>query len=400
MATAAEVRGKRVSGVAVFKWTLLTPLIALFVFILPVFLLQLYFSFHSWTVYLGSWWDAEFVWFDTFIEVLTDAQFLWAIPRSLFFAGLSTLGCFVIGFGLALLMYRPFTGHGVFYAVFILPMLTVPIVIAYTFEMLLYQKGPINGMLSAILGTDVNVIWLADPRIAVVTVMLLEIWNWTPFAFIIMLAGLSALPWHMAMAGHKGKSGTPKSGGTLRVAYASDIHAGRFQLNRLAPPGYDANNPAEFTLLTNTDTPIFADSATLFKSQMEKIGVKVKLVVMDKPAMIDKFLSYNYQMAMEDFGALVDINQRSVSFFKGVKSNYGGLDSPEIEDLTMKWRRESSPEGRKQIAHDIQRAFAKDLLWCNITGSPYFQAYRDYVKGYHFMNQLYVRWETAWLDKA
>ena len=50
------------------------------------------------------------------------------------------------------------------------------------------------------------------------------------------LVGLSALPWRLTMAGHKGESGTPKPGGTLRVAFASDIHAGRFQLNRLGPP--------------------------------------------------------------------------------------------------------------------------------------------------------------------
>ena len=185
---------QRSRGGAVFKWTLLTPFFALLLFVVPVFLLQLYFSFHSWTIYLGSWWDADFVWFDMFRGVLTDPRFGWSIVRSLVFAGVSTLGCFVVGFGLALLMYRPFPGHGVFYAVFILPMLTVPIVIAYTFEMLLYQKGPVNGILSTVLGTDVNVLWLSDPRIAVLTTILLEIWNWTPFVFIIMMAGLAALP--------------------------------------------------------------------------------------------------------------------------------------------------------------------------------------------------------------
>jgi multiple sugar transport system permease protein len=178
----------------VFKWTLLTPFLALLLFLFPVFLLQLYFSVHSWTVYLGSWWDAEFVWFDMFQEVLTDPRFGWAIARSLVFAAVSTLGCFVAGFGLALLMYRPFPGHGLVYAVFILPMLTVPIVIAYTFEMLLYQKGPVNGILSAVLRSDINLMWLADPRIAVLTTIFLEVWNWTPFVFIIMMAGLAALP--------------------------------------------------------------------------------------------------------------------------------------------------------------------------------------------------------------
>ena len=169
----------------------------------------------------------------------------------------------------------------------------------------------------------------------------------------------------------------------------------------LKEAGYGDNKPVEFELILNNDAPFFSDAATLLKSQMEKIGVQVKLVMMDKPAWLDRFLNkHEFQMAMEDFGALVDINQRSVSFFKGVRSNYGGMDSPEIEALTLQWRREVDPAKRREVAHEMQRLFAKDMLWCNITGSPYFQAHRDYVKGYHFMNQLYVFWDTTWLDKA
>ncbi|WP_143302088.1 carbohydrate ABC transporter permease [Candidatus Entotheonella palauensis] len=200
MATIAAVKEKRVSGKVLFKWSLLTPLIGLFLFLLPVLVLQIYFALNAWTVYLSSWWEAEFVGLEQFAEVLTDTRFLQSILRSFVFAGFSTLGCFLVGFGLALLMYRPFKGHGFFYAFFILPMLTVPVVLAYTFEMLLYQKGPINGILSMLLGTDINIIWLSDPNVAVVTIILLEIWNWTPFAFIILLAGLSALPHELTEA--------------------------------------------------------------------------------------------------------------------------------------------------------------------------------------------------------
>ncbi len=194
MATIAAVKEKRIAGITLFKWSLLAPLLGLFLFLLPVLALQIYFALHAWTIYLSSWWEAEFVGLEQFAEVLTDSRFLQSIGRSFVFAGFSTLGCFVVGFGLALLMYRPFKGHGFFYAFFILPMLTVPVVLAYTFEMLLYQKGPINGILSTILGMDVHIIWLSDPNVAVLTIILLEIWNWTPFAFIILLAGLSALP--------------------------------------------------------------------------------------------------------------------------------------------------------------------------------------------------------------
>ncbi|HZP75490.1 MAG TPA: sugar ABC transporter permease [Pseudolabrys sp.] len=191
---AARTRARRHS-IRVFRWSILAPLIALLAFILlPVLFLQLYFSFHQWTVYLGSWWEADYVGLDLFKEVLSDPRFGWAVVRSLVFATGSTIGCFVVGFALAYLMAKPFRGQAVYYLIFILPMLTVPVVVAYTAEMLLYQSGPINDLISRIIGLDFKPMWLTDPNIALPTVMLLEIWNWAPFSFIIMLAGLAAIP--------------------------------------------------------------------------------------------------------------------------------------------------------------------------------------------------------------
>jgi multiple sugar transport system permease protein len=60
--------------------------------------------------------------------------------------------------------------------------------------MLLYQSGPINDLISRIIGVDFKPAWLTNPHIALATVALLEIWNWTPFSFIILLAGLAAIP--------------------------------------------------------------------------------------------------------------------------------------------------------------------------------------------------------------
>ena len=50
------------------------------------------------------------------------------------------------------------------------------------------------------------------------------------------LAGLTALPWNLTMAA---EGGEPVYGRTLRVAFASDIHSGRFTMNRETPPGYE-----------------------------------------------------------------------------------------------------------------------------------------------------------------
>jgi multiple sugar transport system permease protein len=161
---------------------------------MPVLFLQLYFSLHQWTVYLGTWWEADFVGLELFQEVFTDDRFGYAVLRSLAFATGTTVGCFVLGFALAYLMYKPFRGQAFYYIIFILPMLTVPIVVAYTAEMMLYQGGPVNAIISAIVGFDFKPAWLANPNFALVAVGLLEVWNWTPFSFIIMLAGLSAIP--------------------------------------------------------------------------------------------------------------------------------------------------------------------------------------------------------------
>src|SRR5215813_13890051 len=118
----------RARAIKRFKLSLLLPLIVLFLLVLtPVLLLQLYFSFHQWTVYLSSWWNADFAGIDIFESVFTDPRFGWAVLRSLAFAGGSTIGCFVLGFLLAYLIHRPFRGQALYYALFILPMLTVPI---------------------------------------------------------------------------------------------------------------------------------------------------------------------------------------------------------------------------------------------------------------------------------
>ena len=67
---------------------ILAPLLVLlFSLLTPTLILQLYFSFHQWTVYLTSWWNADFVGFDIFAEVFGDPRFGEAVLRSLAFAG-------------------------------------------------------------------------------------------------------------------------------------------------------------------------------------------------------------------------------------------------------------------------------------------------------------------------
>jgi multiple sugar transport system permease protein len=193
----------RAQGIKRFKWAVLAPLIGVMVFILvPALVAQAFFSLFAFSIFDAGETDSfmayieasEWVGIDLYRDAFTDSAFGMAILRSLGFAIGSTIGCFIIGFALALLMYRPFRGQGFYYVFFIIPMLTVPIVIAYTGEMLFYQAGPINDIASRIVGHKVELQMLYNQSTALFTIMLMEIWNWTPFSFIILMAGLAALP--------------------------------------------------------------------------------------------------------------------------------------------------------------------------------------------------------------
>ncbi|MEK9832272.1 MAG: sugar ABC transporter permease [Rhodospirillaceae bacterium] len=193
----------RAQGIRRFKWAVLTPLIALMLFILmPAFVLQGYFSFFAFSIFdagddtsfLSYFRASQWVGLDLWMDAFSDDKFGFAIIRSLLFSAGVTVGCFILGFALALLMYRPFRGQGIYYIFFILPMLTVPIVIAYTGEMILYQNGPLNDILSILSQTRVEAQFLYKQEVALTTIAFLEIWNWTPFSFIIMMAGLASLP--------------------------------------------------------------------------------------------------------------------------------------------------------------------------------------------------------------
>ncbi len=180
--------------VGFFRWGALTPLILALLFLLPVLLLQIYLTLHQWTAYLGPWWTSKFVGLDLFRQVFTDGRFLKSVARSFVFASTTTFLSVVLGFGLAYLMYRPFRGRALYYGIFIIPMLMVPVVTGYTFQMLLYQDGPINHILSFLLRGEIRTSWLGEPIPAFATMVLIETWNWTPFVMIIMLAGLVSMP--------------------------------------------------------------------------------------------------------------------------------------------------------------------------------------------------------------
>jgi multiple sugar transport system permease protein len=99
---------------------------------------------------------------------------------------------YALGLGLALLTTQRLPGRRFFRVVFLLPMMITPVGIAYLFRMLTdTDKGPFQPIWQA-LGLGLYS-WVNDPWGARVAVMLGDIWQWTPFMFIVLLAALESL---------------------------------------------------------------------------------------------------------------------------------------------------------------------------------------------------------------
>jgi multiple sugar transport system permease protein len=79
-------------------------------------------------------------------------------------------------------------------------MMVVPAVTGFIFYMLFQTQGPVNGILTFFLHDvlhvtgHISVPWLSDPNIVLFSVMVTDIWQWTPMMFLILLSGLAALP--------------------------------------------------------------------------------------------------------------------------------------------------------------------------------------------------------------
>ena len=91
-------------------------------------------------------------------------------------------------------MEGDFPGKRIFYALMLVPMMIVPAVAGYMFWMMFQSNGPINAVISAIIGQPFTLAWLSSEVPATIAVIIAEVWQWTPLMFLIMASGLVGLP--------------------------------------------------------------------------------------------------------------------------------------------------------------------------------------------------------------
>ncbi len=158
-------------------------------------LIVLWLSITDWQPTSGvPWYQAEPIWFWNFYDLYFDDRFIKALFRTIFVVGVSVALELAIAIGLALLFLEDWAWRKFAVSAVILPMMIVPVDAANAFFMLFNERGPINHVISLVIGSPFEFSWLAHPNWALLPIMLAEIWQWTPLMFLLVLTGLMNLP--------------------------------------------------------------------------------------------------------------------------------------------------------------------------------------------------------------
>jgi len=131
---------------------------------------------------------------DNFKTVVEDPIARLALLHTAVIAGAAVALETVLGLGLALAMLRPFRGRRILMTIFVLPLFMSSVVVGQFWNLLLTRPfGPVDYLLGKIVGHDVAISWITDRPWNYIAIVLADAWQWTPFMFVILLAGLTSI---------------------------------------------------------------------------------------------------------------------------------------------------------------------------------------------------------------
>lgn len=183
-------RWKPFADRSIHFWLLLPA--GLLFLVLTVFPLayNVYISFHHFHFIRRIF---NFVGVRNYLRLLQDGLFLASIGNTLKFVALATVTEVTIGTGLALLFNARLRGRRVLLPLAILPMMLPTMVVCAVWVMWYdFEFGFLNAILR-ILGIA-PVSWLSEPGLALYSIVLVDVWQWTPFVLLLILAGLQSIP--------------------------------------------------------------------------------------------------------------------------------------------------------------------------------------------------------------
>lgn len=181
------------SGERRFALALFLPALVLLVVTTTLPLLYL-----VWTslqrVDLSMPWMTGFAGLENYAKLGSDARFWSSLWLTFVYTGTTVVLQVVVGLGLALLVMQVKAGQGLLRVAAILPIVLAPVVAGLFWRSLVLAPDfGILDFLTRVLGLG-SYNWLGDPQLALVSVIAIHTWQWTPFAFLVLLASLAALP--------------------------------------------------------------------------------------------------------------------------------------------------------------------------------------------------------------
>ncbi|HEX7330808.1 MAG TPA: sugar ABC transporter permease [Pyrinomonadaceae bacterium] len=158
--------------------------------------LSIYPLIYSVTISLQKETAGGVVWsLGNFTRLVSDS-FFWTAMAHTFVYTIAALACeFLLGLGLALLLNSQIRGRGIFRVSLLAPMMLPAVVVGVVWRLMLNPNfGAINGTLKRFGVNTESLTWTASPKLAMLSVIAVDVWQWTPFVFLVLLAGLQAIP--------------------------------------------------------------------------------------------------------------------------------------------------------------------------------------------------------------
>lgn len=135
----------------------------------------------------------KFVGVQHFADVLRDERFINAFGRTLYFTALAVLISIILGMIMALILNRDFPGVTLVRTLFLLPMVATPVATSLVWMMMFNPTLGVLNYFLRLVGVAPS-LWVADPRWVIPSIVMVDVWHTAPFAMLILLAGLRALP--------------------------------------------------------------------------------------------------------------------------------------------------------------------------------------------------------------
>ena len=149
-------------------------------------------GFTGWSLSAGT--PATFTGLHNYVQLLTaDTRFRDALLRTVYFTALALAVEVVLGVAIALLLNRDFRAKNLVRTVFLLPMMATPVAIGMVWLLMFEPTAGILNYLLKLLHLSPQ-LWTSSPGTVIPSLVLVDVWEWTPLISLIVLAGLTGLP--------------------------------------------------------------------------------------------------------------------------------------------------------------------------------------------------------------